>query len=189
VRQEYARQFHALWMKPLGFENGFAMAIRGADARAKKLETLSEAASYTPGWRLGVGYEFLERPDGYTSLTKTYSLRIQEGPKTMDLGLIYRALEADQINMAAGNTTDGMLSALDVKVLRDDRHAFPPYEAAYVVREATLAAHPGMREALEELSGKLTDKAMQELNYQVDGKHTPAASVAKGFLREAGLAR
>jgi osmoprotectant transport system substrate-binding protein len=189
VRQEYERRFRLTWMPSLGFENGFAIAIRGADARAHKFEMLSDAASYSPGWRLAVGYEFLERPDGYAALMKTYNLPVSGFPKTMDLGLVYRALESNQANMAAGSETDGQLSALDVKVLRDDKHAFPPYDAAFAVRDDTLAAHPGMRGALAELSGKLTGKLMQSLNYEVDSKHISAAQVAREFLKQAGLTR
>lgn len=187
VRQEYERRFLAVWMPPLGFTNGFAIAIRGADARAHNLASLSDAAAYQPGWRLGSGYEFIERPDGFNALMKAYSLPMNAPPRTMDLGLVYRALESNQVNMSAGSETDGMLSAIDVKVLADDKHAFPPYEAAFVVREEALAAHPGLREALAELSGKFKSKVMQNLNYQVDGKHVPIAEVAKGFLKQAGL--
>jgi osmoprotectant transport system substrate-binding protein len=189
VRQEYERRFHVRWMPPLGFENGFAIAIRGADARAHKLALLSDAGRYSPGWKLGVGYEFLTRPDGYPALMKTYRLPIQSAPKTMDLGLVYRALEANQVNMAAGSETDGMLAALDVTVLRDDKHAFPPYDAAFVLREASIAAHPGMREAIGELSGKFTVKLMQNLNYQVDQKHVRVSDVARAFLKQAGLVK
>jgi osmoprotectant transport system substrate-binding protein len=187
VRLEYQRQFRAVWMPPLGFEGGFALAVRGNEAQAGKLQTLSDAARYGPGWRLGAGYEFGERPDGYRALMKTYSLPMKAAPKTMDPPLLYRALEAGQINMVAGSGTDGMLQALDVQVLRDDKHAFPPYEAALVVREEALAGHPGLREALAGLSGKLSDKVMRSLNYEVDGKHVPAAQVAKAFLKTAGL--
>jgi osmoprotectant transport system permease protein len=131
---------------------------------------------------MGVGYEFLQRPDGFAGMVKTYGLRIKGQVKTMDLGLLYRALGQRQVDMIAASATDGMLSVLDVTVLQDDRHYFPPYEAAPVVRADSLAAHPGMREALNELAGKLTDKAMQKLNYQVDGKHRPLADVAREFL-------
>lgn len=187
VSREYERRFHARWMPSLGFENGFAIAIRGTDARAHNLALLSDAARYPPGWKLGVGYEFLTRPDGYPALMKTYGLPIASPAKTMDLGLVYRALESNQVNMAAGSETDGMLAALDVTVLRDDRHAFPPYDTAFVVREASLTAHPGLREALGELSGKFNVKLMQNLNYQVNQKHVAVSEVARGFLKQAGL--
>lgn len=189
VREEYARRFHLLWLAPLGFENGFAIAVRGPDARVHRLQTLSEAARYAPGWRLGVGYEFLDRPDGLPALMKTYRLPLQASPQTMDLGLLYRALESDRINMAAGSETDGLLAALDIKVLRDDRHAFPPYEAAFVVRPAALDAHRGLREALGELSGKFSSETMRELNRKVDVDHQALETVARDFLKHAGLAR
>jgi glycine betaine/choline ABC-type transport system substrate-binding protein len=131
---------------------------------------------------LGAGYEFAQRPDGFAGLVKTYGLGIKGQIETMDLGLLYQALEQRQVEMIAPSATDGMLSVLDVKVLQDDRHYFPPYEAAPVVREDTLASHPGMRQALAELAGKLTDQTMQKLNYQLDGKHRPLVEVAREFL-------
>ncbi len=188
VRHEYERRYHLVWLPPLGFNNGFALAVRGADARARKLETLSDAAAYAPGWQLGIGYEFLERPDGYPALMKTYGLHIKAPPRTMDLGLVYRALESGQVDMAAGSETDGWLAASDIKVLRDDKHAFPPYDAAFVARPNALDAHPGLQKALEELSGKFNGKTMQSLNRRVDVDHQPLAAVARDFLRQSGLA-
>jgi glycine betaine/choline ABC-type transport system substrate-binding protein len=182
VRAAYEKSWRLLWLQPFGFNNSFAMVISAEEARRGKLRTLSEAAHYKTDWVMGVGYEFLQRPDGFTGLVKTYGLRVQGQVKTMDLGLLYRALEQRQVDMIAASATDGMLSVLDVTVLQDDRHYFPPYEAAPVVRADSLATHPGMREALNELAGKLTDKAMQKLNYQVDGKHRPLADVAREFL-------
>ena len=118
VRAEYQARFGVEWMDPLGFNNTFAMVIRGEDARKSKIATLSDAAQYSPGWNLGVGYEFQQRPDGLAGLLKTYNLPIQGSPKTMDLGLLYKALEQRQVSMVAGNATDGQLSVLDVVVLR-----------------------------------------------------------------------
>lgn len=186
VRAAY-RPLGLEWMPPLGFSNGFAMVIRGPEARAHGIASLSDAARYRPGWVLGAGYEFTSRPDGLPALLRTYHLPLQGAPKSMDLGLLYRALEQGEVTMAAGNETDGMLRALDVRVLQDDRRAFPPYDAALVVRAAALAAHPGLREALGELSGKFSVAAMQELNAAVDGAHKPVAEVAGDFLRRAGL--
>jgi osmoprotectant transport system substrate-binding protein len=182
VRDSYKKRWRLEWLRPFGFNNSFAMVISGEEARSGKLRTLSEAAHYKTDWVMGVGYEFLQRPDGFAGLVKAYGLRIRGQVKTMDLGLLYRALEQRQVDMIAASATDGMLSVLDVTVLQDDRHYFPPYEAAPVVRADSLAAHLGMREALNELAGKLTGKAMQKLNYQVDGKHRPLADVARGFL-------
>src|SRR6266849_227571 len=170
VRAEYRKRWQLEWLAPLGFNNSFAIVIHGDEARRGPLRTLTEAARRKTDRAMGAGYEFLERPDGFRGMVKTYGLRIKGQVKTMDLGLLYRALEQRQVDMLAASATDGMLSVLDVIVLQDDRHYFPPYEAAPVVRADSLAAHPGMREALNELAGKLNDKAMQKLNYQVDGK-------------------
>ena len=184
VRAEYASRFHVAWLDSLGINNGFAMVVRGAD---KKLETLSNAAKAPKPWALGVGYEFEQRVDGLKALQQVYALR-SSAIKTMDLGLLYRALEDGQVTMIAANATDGLLSKLDVKVLDDDKHAFPPYELCIAAREDRLAAVPGLRAALAELTGKLTDRKMQDLNYQVDGRHRPVADVAAEFLQgDAGL--
>ena len=179
VRAEYARRFHVAWLDSLGINNGFAMVVRGDN---KYLKTLTDSTRDARPWILGVGYEFEQRVDGLKALQKTYGLR-SSGVKTMDLGLLYKALEDGQVNMIAANATDGLLSKLNVKVLEDDKHAFPPYELCIAVREEQLTAVPGLRAALAELSGKFTDRKMQELNYQVDGRHRPVAEVATEFLQ------
>jgi osmoprotectant transport system substrate-binding protein len=172
-------------MDPLGFENSFAMTIRGEDARARHLQTLSDAAGDPMGFTLGAGYEFLTRPDAYGALNRAYSIHWTAAPRSMDLGLLYQALEQKQVSMAAANTTDGLLNKLDVTVLADDKHVFPPYQACVVVREDALAAYPNLRGILSELSGKISDKEMREMNYAVDAQHRPARDVARDFL--AGL--
>jgi len=182
VRSEYQRRWNLLWLDPFGFNNSFAMVIRGDDARRGNLRTLSQAARYKTDWVMGFGYEFLQRPDGFSGLVKTYGLQVRGSPKTMDLGLLYQALGQRKVDMVASNATDGMLSVLDVRVLQDDKHYFPPYQAAPVVRADSLAAHPGMRQALEELAGKLNNETMQKLNYQLDRKHRPLAEIARDFL-------
>jgi len=189
VRAEYQTRFGVEWMDPLGFNNTFAMVIRGEDARKNKITTLSEAARYSPGWILGVGYEFQQRSDGLAGLLKTYNLPVVGSPKTMDLGLLYKALEQGQVSMVAGNATDGQLSVLDVLILRDDKHYFPPYDCALAVRRESLEANPLLKQALTELSGLFTDITMRTLNYQVDGAHRPVRDVAEQFLRDAGLYR
>jgi osmoprotectant transport system substrate-binding protein len=178
VREAYRRQWGLEWMPPLGFNNTFAMVVR----RGKDPATLSAAAT-AGAWRLGMGYEFRERPDGLDGLLKTYHLRLSGDPLTMDLGLLYSALQSRKVDMIAANSTDGMLAVLDVAVLADDRHYFPPYQCAAVVRQEVLARYPGLRGALEQLSGRLTDEVMRTLNYQVDGKHRRAADVAAEFLK------
>ncbi len=187
VGEEYRKRFGIVWLPPLGFNDSFAMVVRRDVARQHRIATLSDAARYQPGWKLGVGYEFLQRPDGLAALQRTYKLPFDGTPVTMDLGLLYRALQQGQVSMAAGNTTDGMLSVLDVVVLQDDRHAFPPYQAAFLARSEALAKYGGMREALTLLSGRVSEKTMQALNYSVDGRRISARETASRFLRETGL--
>jgi osmoprotectant transport system substrate-binding protein len=184
VRTAYASGFHLDFLDPLGFENSFAMTIRGEDARSRHLQTLSDAAADPKGFTLGAGYEFLTRPDAYGALNRAYSIKWTAAPKSMNLGLLYQALEQKQVSMAAANTTDGLLNKLDVTVLKDDKHVFPPYQACIVVREETLAAYPTLRAILSELSGKISDTEMRNLNYAVDAQHRPARDVAKDFLQK-----
>jgi glycine betaine/choline ABC-type transport system substrate-binding protein len=183
VKAAYHERWRLEWLPPLGFANTFAMTVRGERGRAERLNTLSDAARSPRPWRLGTGYEFLQRPDGLSGLLRVYGLRIQDSPVTMDLGLLYQALTHGQVDMIAANSTDGLLSVLDVRVLIDDQKYFPPYECAAVVRESTLAAYPNLRAALEELSGRISEPAMRRLNYEVDGKHRSAPDVASEFLK------
>lgn len=187
VRKEYQKRFNVLWLDPLGFNNTFAMVIRGEDARKYQIETLSDAAGHANGWTLGMGYEFQQRRDGLPGLLKTYKLPLKRSPRTMDLGLLYRALEQKQVDMVAASATDGLLSVLDVKILKDDKRYFPPYQASLAVRADALAKRPPLKRALEQLSGLFSDEIMRTLNYQVDGKHRPVSEVAMTFLRAAGL--
>lgn len=187
VKSEYERRFGLTLGPAFGFNNTFAMEIRGEDARRLNIKTLSQAAAFTPQWRAGFGYEFMERPDGYVGLAATYRLRFAEKPRIMDLGLLARALKDHQIDMAAGNATDGLIPALDLFVLEDDRHYFPPYEAVPVIREQTLLQHPEVAKALAMLAGKISAVEMQQLNYAVDGLHRNAHEVVREFLKRKQL--
>jgi len=182
VKNEYERRFRLTLGPPLGFNDTFAMEIRGEDARRLNITTLSQAALFAPRWRAGFGYEFMERPDGYRGLAATYGLHFAEPPRIMDLGLLARALKDHQIDLAAGNTTDGLIPAMDFFVLEDDRHYFPPYEAVPVIRQQTIEQHPEVAQALGELAGKISDQEMQRLNYSVDGQHRDAKDVVREFL-------
>jgi osmoprotectant transport system substrate-binding protein len=187
VKSEYERRFGLTPGPAFGFNDTFAMEIRGEDARRLNLKTLSQATAVTPKWRAGFGYEFMERPDGYRGLAATYGLHFAEPPRVMDLGLLARALKDHQIDLAAGNTTDGLIPALDLFVLEDDRHYFPPYEAVPVMRMQTIQQHPEVAQTLAALSGKISDEEMQRLNYAVDGQHRDATEVVREFLRNKGL--
>jgi glycine betaine/choline ABC-type transport system substrate-binding protein len=182
VKTEYARRFNLEVGQPFGFNDTFAVEIRGEDARRLSLRTISQAAAYTPKWRAGFGYEFMERPDGYKGLAATYGLRFAEPPRIMDLGLLARALKDKQVDLAAGNTTDGLIAALDLFVLEDDKHYFPPYEAVPIIRQEMLARHLDVRQALAELAGQISDDDMRQLNYAVDGQHRDVKQVVKQFL-------
>jgi len=187
VKKLYAEKFHLEVTEPLGFENTFAMVIRGEDARNLHIRTLSDLASVASKWRVGVGYEFLERPDGFPGLSKRYHLQFAESPKVMDLGLIYRALVDHQVDVVAGNSTDGLIDALGLMALEDDQHYFPPYDAVPIVRESTLAQFPQLRGALADLGGKLSASDIRRLNYAVDAQHQDAAAVVRAFRQSKGL--
>ncbi len=187
VRQAYASRFNLEVTEPLGFDNRFAIVIRGDDARRMNLHSLSEAARYAPRWRAGFGYEFMERPDGYGGLARTYDLQFAAPPRIMDLGLLYRALLEKQVDLVAGNSTDGLIAARDLVVLEDDRHYFPPYEAVLIVRRETLARHPAIRGALAQIGGQITDVEMRRMNYAVDGQHRDVQDVVREFLHRKQL--
>lgn len=187
VRDAYAERFNLVVTEPLGFENTFAIVVRGEDARQHNLETISDVARLAGQWRPGFGYEFMERPDGYQGLVETYNLRFGHSPRIMDLGLLYRALKEGQVDLVAGNSTDGLIQVLDLKVLEDDRNYFPPYEAVPVVHRETLDRHPEIRQALEELAGKITAEEMRRLNYALDGEHRDVEEVVRAFRRRKGL--
>lgn len=182
VKQEYARRFGLEVMPPLGFDNSFALVMRGAEARAKRLTRLSQLAPFAPQMRMGVGYEFLERPDGYKGLVARYHLKFAEAPRVMDLGLLYRALESRQVDIVAGSNTDGLIAALDLVVLEDDLHYFPPYDAVPIVRRAALDRYAGLRAAFDRLSGRITAQQMRRMNYAVDGEKKDASVVVREFL-------
>lgn len=187
VRRLYASRDGVTVADPLGFENTFAMVIRGDDARRLHLSTLSEAVRYAPHWRLGVGYEFEERPDGLAGLSSAYDLHFEGPPRTMDLGLLYRALTAHQVDMIAANSTDGPIRALDLVALQDDRHYFPPYQAVPLVHDEALRRWPGIRNALQALAGKITADDMRAMNEAVDGEHRDPADVVREFRARKGL--
>jgi osmoprotectant transport system permease protein len=187
VRREYAEQFDVEVGPPLGFENTFAILVRGDEARRLNLRTLSDAVAHAAPWRAGFGQDFMSRADGYAGLARAYNLRFDERPREMDLTLTYRALADRQVDIIAGNSTDGMIQALDLAQLEDDRRYFPPYEAVLLFRRDTLARLPAAREALARLSGAITTDEMRRLNNEVDERKRAAADVVREWRREKGL--
>jgi osmoprotectant transport system substrate-binding protein len=187
LKQAYAEQFNLEVMPSLGFENTFAMIIRGEAAKRYNIQTLSESTQYTPQWRGGFGYEFLEREDGFAGLAKAYNLRFAKPPQIMDLGLIYRALIQKQVDMVAGNSTDGQIARLGLVVLKDDKHYFPPYEATPIVRQEIFQKYPQLRKAIASLAGKISADEMRQLNYLVEGELRDIKEVVQEFRKSKGL--
>ncbi len=188
VRRAYA-DAGLRWGPDLGFENTFAMIVRGGDARQLGLQTISDLHQVENDFQPGFGYEFTERPDGWKGLQRAYGLDFERDPKTMDLGLTYKALASGQVDLIAGNSTDGLIEALDLAVLRDDRTFFPPYQAAVVSRHnlgARCAAAPA---ALQSLAGSIDDATMRRLNFEVDGRKRSPATVVQEWLASPRIVR
>jgi osmoprotectant transport system substrate-binding protein len=187
VKQLYGQRFNFEVSEPLGFENTFAMVIRGDDAQQLHLQRMSDLVAVAPKWRVGVGFEFLERSDGFRGWSERYGLHFAQQPAVMDLGLIYRALQDHKVDIVAGNSTDGVIESLHLVILEDDRHYFPPYDAVPIVRRATLEKFPQLRGALAELGGKVTGADMRHLNYLVDAEQRDAATVVRDYRQAHNL--
>jgi osmoprotectant transport system substrate-binding protein len=187
VKQLYVQRFNFEVTEPLGFENTFAMVIRGDDAQQLHLQRMSDLVPVAPRWRIGVGFEFLERTDGFKGWSERYGLHFAQQPSVMDLGLIYRALQDHKVDIVAGNSTDGVIDSLHLAILEDDRHYFPPYDAVPIIRRATLEKFPQLRGALAELGGKISGQDMRHLNYLVDGEQRDVATVVREYRQSHNL--
>jgi osmoprotectant transport system substrate-binding protein len=187
VARLYEQKYQVRMGPGLGFEDTFAMVVRGADARRLGLKTISDVVGKPEIARLGVGYEFAERPDGLRGLSAAYGLRFEGDPRTMELGLLYRSLAAKQVDIVAGNSTDGAIKALDFVALEDDKHYFPPYEAVPLVREDSLRRWPQIGVAMQRLAGRVTADEMRAMNLAVDGEHRDVADVVREFRKSKGL--
>jgi osmoprotectant transport system permease protein len=181
VRSRYADVGLTL-LDPLGFENTFAILVRGDDAKRLKLSTIDDAVPHAAGWQAGFGYEFLQRADGFPGLAKAYGLTFRAPPRAMDLSLIYRALADRQVDLIAGDATSGLIDAYGLVMLADNRRYFPPYDAAAVARSATLLAHPPVQEALGLLVRRISVADMRRMNHAVDADRRDPAAVAREFL-------
>jgi osmoprotectant transport system substrate-binding protein len=184
VKREYARRFNLDVLPPLGFDNSFAIVMRGPDSRRLGVTRLSQLGPVASRLRMGVGYEFLERPDGYRGLVARYGLNFAEPPRVMDLGLMYRALENRQVDLIAAANTDGLIAARDLIVLEDDLHYFPPYDAVPIVRPECLQSSPEIAAAMHRLTGRLSAQDMRRLNFAIDGEKKDVEVVVRDFLQE-----
>jgi osmoprotectant transport system permease protein len=182
VKDDYAKRFQLEWTEPLGFNNTFAILVRAEDAEKLGLKTVSDASKVSPQWRAGFGQDFMSRADGYPGVARAYGLRFKE-IREMDLSLTYRALAEKQVDLIAGNSTDGLISRYGLVQLEDDRHYFPPYDAVPVARQAILQKYPELRALLKQLGGTLTVDEMRKLNYAVDGEKRQPRDVAREFLQ------
>ena len=193
VARLYRQRYDVVVGPGLGFQDTFAMVVRGSDARRLGLKTISDIVPFVAGsggqppWRLGVGYEFAERPDGLRGLSAAYGLHFSGEPRTMELGLLYRALAARQVDLVAGNSTDGAIKALDFVALEDDRHYFPPYEAVPLVRADSLRRWPQIGVAMQRLAGKVSADQMRAMNLAVEAQHRDVADVVREFRKSEGL--
>src|SRR5215813_1242058 len=182
VKADYESLFILEWLQPLGFNNTFAILVRGDDARRLGLKNISDAARYAVNWRAGFGQDFMSRKDGYPGFVQTYGLRFSEPPREMDLSLSYQALANHQVDLIAGNSTDGLIEKLGLVQLEDDRHYFPPYEAAPIIRRDTLDRYPQVGDAVNRLARRITNEEMRKLNYAVDAEKRDVKVVVNEFL-------
>lgn len=187
VKKEYAEKFNVVVSEPLGFDNTFAILVRGADARRLKLKTISDAVPYARNWRAGFGQDFMSRADGYPGFARAYGLKFAEHPREMDLSLTYIALATGKVDLIAGNSTEGRIAALDLFQLEDDRHYFPPYEAVYLVRSDSLTRVSALNEVLTKLAHAITTEEMRKLNFEVDANKRGQAEVVREWLKNKGL--
>jgi osmoprotectant transport system substrate-binding protein len=187
VKQGYAERFNLEVTEPLGFENTFAMVVRAEDAQRLHLRNTSDIAPYAPKMRAGFGYEFLERPDGFRGWSQLYGLHFAAPPSVMDLGLIYRALVDKKVDIVAGNSTDGLIDALHLVPLVDDKHYFPPYDAVPIVRRDALTKFPQLRSALADLANRISAEEMRHLNSEVDANQRDPAAVVRAFRTSKSL--
>lgn len=187
VAREYGERFDVKVSDPLGFSNDFAILVRGTDARRLNLKTISDVVPHAARFRAGFGQDFMSRADGYEGFRRAYDLKFSSRPREMDLSLSYRALADGEVDIIAGNSTDGMISTLGLVQLEDDRRFFPPYEAVFLARRDALARHPQARETLDALEGAISTGEMRRLNFEVDGRKRSAAEVVREWRRARNL--
>jgi osmoprotectant transport system permease protein len=186
VARDYSQRFAAKWLRPFGFNNTYAITVRESDATSRGLRKISDLAAVAGRLRAGFTAEFSERPDGYPGLRRSYGLKFGE-VRDLDPAIMYQAIANREVDVICAFATDGRIAAFDLQPLRDDRGFFPPYQAAPVIRNEVLQAHPELSEVLGLLAGRLDDATMQKLNFEVDEKKRHPADVAREFLSRQGL--
>ncbi len=186
VSTEFEKQFQIKWLKPIGFNNTYALAVPQELASKNNLESISDLGNFAKDLVFGAEHEFFNREDGYDGLIKVYDLTFKNIAK-MDVSLKYQAIGQGKMDVTDAFTTDGQLKALNLMVLKDDKNFFPPYYAAPIVRNEVLENNPQLEELLNKLAGTIDDQKMQELNYKVDNEKQTIKKVAEDFLKEAEI--
>ena len=186
LQKEYSREYGLKWVAPYGFNNAYSLAVSNEMAKKYNLKTFSDLALYPALFTFGAEYDFYEINDGYADLCAYYNLKFKKN-LDMDIGLKYEAMKSGKIDVINIFTTDGQLSHANLTVLKDDKHFFPSYYCATIVREETLKEHPELERILEKMNGILTDQEMADMNYKVDVEHRTEREVAVEFLKKKGL--
>ena len=186
LQKEYSREYGLKWVAPYGFNNAYSLAVSNEMAKKYNLKTFSDLALYPDLFTFGAEYDFYEINDGYADLCAYYNLKFKKN-LDMDIGLKYEAMRSGKIVVINIFTTDGQLSHANLTILKDDKHFFPSYYCATIVREETLKEHPELERILEKMNGILTDQEMADMNYKVDVEHRTEREVAVEFLKKKGL--
>ncbi len=182
VKKQYQEKFNLVWLKPFGFENSQALSVKDSFAKKQHLQTISDLLPIQKQLIVGVPQEFRERADGYPGLIRYYGLHFGKVISMLP-DLMYQAIRNDEVNVIMAFSTDGRIPLYHLTLLKDDKHFFPPYYAAPVIRESVLKAHPEIGKALALLANKIDAKAMQQMNYLVNEKHLTPKAVALQFLK------
>ena len=186
LQKEYSREYGLKWVAPYGFNNAYSLAVSNEMAKKYNLKTYYDLALYPDLFTFGAEYDFYEINDGYADLCAYYNLKFKKN-LDMDIGLKYEAMRSGKIDVINIFTTDGQLSHANLTILKDDKHFFPSYYCATIVREETLKEHPELERILEKMNGILTDQEMADMNYKVDVEHRTEREVAVEFLKKKGL--
>ncbi|GAA0739420.1 glycine betaine ABC transporter substrate-binding protein [Clostridium oceanicum] len=186
VKDYYNKTFDISWLKPLGFNNTYAMAVRQDTAKKYNLNTISQLAKISENLDLGCNMEFTGRKDGLKGLESIYNIKFKS-VKAIDGGLRYASLNNRKIDVTNAFSTEGLLKAFNLKVLEDDKKLFPPYYAAPIIRNDTLKKHPELKELLNKLGNNISNEEMIEMNYKVDKLNQTPENVAKEFLKSKNL--
>lgn len=184
AQREFQKRFDQTFFDPYGFENTYALTIRGDLAKSKDISKISDLEEYASEFRFGVDNSWIHRKgDGYPGFVKEYGFDLKD-LSPMEIGLVYDALKNNKMDVVLAYSTDGRIKAYDLKVLEDDKQFFPPYEGSSVARNDILKKHPELEDILQKLAGTIDTDQMTEMNYEADVKLKEPSVVAKEFLKK-----